>query len=170
MLGYFMPDKIYDSVYGIDFDGLIRKNITGLIFDIDNTLVSYKQPEPTARVISLMRDLQGKGFEICFVSNNNKARVDLFNRDFKFPAFAEAGKPLKKYMKRALDAMGVARGQAAIIGDQIFTDIWAGRRMGMLAIYVEPIEPVETLFFKAKRALEKPVKSRYWERAKKEDI
>ena len=165
-----MPDKIYGSVYEIDFDGLTRKNITGLIFDIDNTLVSYRQPEPTARVIGLMRDLQGKGFKICFVSNNNKARVDIFNRGFRFPAFAGAGKPLKRCMKRALDAMGVPRGQAAIIGDQIFTDVWAGRRMGMLALYVEPIEPVQTLLFKAKRALEKPVKSRYWGMAEKEDI
>jgi len=162
MFKRFMPDKIYDNVYEIDFDELKKKDIKGLIFDIDNTLVSYKQPEPTAQIAELMRSLREKGFKICFVSNNKKERVDLFNRDFKFPAFAEAGKPLKKYMKRALEAMGVPGEQAAIIGDQLFTDICAGKRMNMLALFVKPIEPVETLFFKTKRALEKPVIRRYW--------
>jgi HAD superfamily phosphatase (TIGR01668 family) len=95
------------------------------------------------------------------VSNNNKARVDLFNRDFKFPAFAKSGKPLKKYMKQALETMGVTNGQAAIIGDQLFTDVWAGKRMKMLALCVKPIEPVETLFFKTKRVLEKPIIKKY---------
>jgi len=156
-----MPDKIYDNVYEIDFDELIKKDIKGLIFDIDNTLVSYKQPEPTAEVTGLMRSLREKGFKVCFVSNNKKERVDLFNRDFKFPAFAEAGKPLKKYMRQALEAMGVTGEQAAIIGDQLFTDICAGKRMNMLALFVKPIEPVETLFFKAKRALEKPIIKKY---------
>ena len=161
MLKYFMPDKIYADVYAIDFDELIKNNITGLIFDIDNTLVSYKQPEPTAEVIALMRDLQEKNFKICFVSNNNKARVDLFNHDFKFPAFAEAGKPLKKYMKQALEIMGLSGECAAVIGDQIFTDVCAAKRVGASALFVTPVEPVNSLFFKIKRALEKPILKRY---------
>jgi len=162
MFGYFMPDKIYENVYEIDFAGLIKKGITGLIFDIDNTLVSYKQPEPTTEVIELMQSLRELGFSVCFVSNNKKARVDLFNLGFKFPAFAEASKPLKKYMKLALEAMNIKNEQAAIIGDQLLTDICAGKRMNMLSLFVKPIEPVETLFFKAKRVIEKPIIKKYW--------
>ena len=162
MPNWFMPDKIYDNVYQIDFDGLREKNIRCLIFDIDNTLVSYRQPEPTDDVIKLMRELSEKGFKICFVSNNNKPRVDLFNREFKFPAFAKARKPFKKSIKTALASMESEAGEAAIIGDQIFTDVWAGKRSGMFTIAVTPIEPVETLFFKFKRVLEKPVIKKYW--------
>lgn len=169
MFDCFMPDKIYGSVYEIDFDCLIKKNIKGLIFDIDNTLVSYKQPEPTAEVAALMRSLREKGFSVCFVSNNKKARVDLFNRELKFPAFAEAGKPLKKYMKRALEVMGVTGAQAAMIGDQLFTDVCAGKRVGALALFVTPIEPVENLFFKAKRMLEKPIIKKYRSMQKKSE-
>ena len=169
MLKYLMPDKIYDSVHEINFDELLEKDIKGLIFDIDNTLVSYRQPEPTPEITELMRSLGEKGFKICFVSNNKKERVDLFNRDFKFPAFAEAGKPLKKYINQALEAMKINGKQAAVIGDQLFTDICAGKRVNALALFVKPIEPVETLFFKTKRALEKPVIKKYWrlENAKK---
>ena len=161
MFKYFMPDKMYESVYGIDFDELWAKDIRGLIFDIDNTLVSYRQPLATVQVIELMRGLREKGFKISFVSNNKQGRIDLFNEDFKFPAFGGAGKPFKKYMKCALEAMGVAHENAAIIGDQIFTDVCAGKRMKMLALAVEPIEPVRTLFFKAKRVLERPIIRRY---------
>jgi HAD superfamily phosphatase (TIGR01668 family) len=108
-----------------------------------------------------MKKLQEKGFKICFVSNNKKSRVDLFNRRFGFPAFAEAGKPLRKNMMKALEIMGLQCSQTAVIGDQLFTDVCAGKRINALSLLVEPIEPVETLFFKFKRALEKPFIKRY---------
>lgn len=161
MFKFFMPDKLYDDVYQIDFDEIAAKGIKGLIFDIDNTLVSYKQPSPTDEVVALLRDLQTKGFKLCFVSNNTTKRVELFNRELSLPAFSNAKKPLKKSMLSALDAMDVTPSQAAIIGDQLFTDVCAGKRVKLLALAVTPIEPVETLFFKLKRALEKPIIRKY---------
>ena len=44
-----------------------------------------------------------------------------------------------------------------LIGDQIFTDVWTGKRAKVLTLLVEPIEDKETLFFKFKRMLEKMV-------------
>ncbi|MCL2099673.1 MAG: HAD hydrolase-like protein, partial [Oscillospiraceae bacterium] len=137
------------------------KGIKGLIFDIDNTLVTYSLPGPTLEISGLMQKLKEDGLGVCFVSNNKKERVEIFNRTFGFPAFYAAGKPKKKYMKRALEVMGTAPCNTAVIGDQLFTDICAGKRMKMLSLLVMPIEPVETLFFKLKRVLEKPLIKRY---------
>ena len=161
MFKFFTPDKLYDNVYQIDFDELAAKGIKGLIFDIDNTLVSYKQPTPTDEVVALLQALQEKGFKVCFVSNNTQARVELFNQELNLPAFANAKKPLKKYMNLALEALKVTPSQTAIIGDQLFTDVCAGKRIKILTLVVAPIEPVETLFFKVKRALEKPIIKKY---------
>ena len=168
MFGYFLPDIIYENVYEIDFDSLREKNIKGLIFDIDNTLVSYKQEKPTENVNALMAQLKSDGFIICFVSNNNKQRVDIFNGEFKYFSFPDAKKPFIRYIKEALKAMEISKENAVLIGDQLFTDVAAAKRAKITAILVTPIEPVETLFFRFKRLMEKPFIKRYYRRRKKD--
>jgi len=168
MFGYFTPDIIYNNVYEIDFNSLKEnKNIKGLIFDIDNTLVSYKTEKPTENVIELMNRLKNEGFKICFVSNNHKKRVDIFNEEFKFLSYPRAGKPSIKYIKAALKSMKLTNENTVLIGDQLFTDVTAAKRAKMTAILVTPIEPVETLFFKFKRLMEKPFIKRYYRRLNK---
>jgi HAD superfamily phosphatase (TIGR01668 family) len=169
MFGYFIPDIIYDTVYDIDFDMLKKNNIKGLIFDIDNTLVSYQEEKPTDNVINLLNGLKKSGFDICFISNNSKERVDLFNSEFKYFSFPNAKKPSVKYIKEAMKVMGLTNKNTAIIGDQIFTDVFAAKRMKIKSILVTPIEPVETLFFKFKRIMEKPFLKQYYKRLNKND-
>jgi hypothetical protein len=167
MLSYLTPDVILDDVYEIDFDKLRKRNIKGIIFDIDNTLVSYKQEKPTENVAALMEKLTGEGFKICFVSNNTKERVDIFNGGFEFFSFAAAKKPFVKYIIEAQKAMELPRENIALVGDQIFTDVAAAKRAKIMAVLVKPIEPVETLFFRFKRFLEKPLIKRYYRRLNK---
>jgi len=167
MFGYFTPDVIYNTVYDIDFGSLKEKNIKGLIFDIDNTLVSYKTEKPTENVNLLMNKLKNEGFAICFISNNNKKRVDIFNDEFQFLSFPDAGKPSVKFIKKALKIMDLNRENVVLIGDQLFTDVTAAKRAKIKAILVAPIEPVETLFFRFKRFMEKPFIKRYYRRVKK---
>ena len=167
MFGCFTPDIICESVYDIDFGALKEKNITGIIFDIDNTLVSYKQEKPTKEVSALMDKLTGEGFRVCFVSNNTKERVDIFNGGFKFFSFPKAGKPSVKYIKKALNAMKIAEKNAVLVGDQLFTDVAAARRAKITAILVKPIEPVENMFFRFKRFMEKPFIKRYYRKQKR---
>ena len=166
---YLTPDFIYSNIYDIDFDKLQKNNIKGLIFDIDNTLVSYEQPEPTLEVIDLMDRLNNMGFSICFISNNNKRRVELFNGSFKYPAFYNARKPSVRLFKQAINKMNLKNENTAVIGDQLFTDIIAAKRMKMTALLVNPIEPVESLFFKIKRMGEKPFIRRYYKKLKEKD-
>ena len=167
MFGWFMPDIIYRTVYDINFDSLKEKNIKGLIFDIDNTLVSYKQKKPNDKVKALLNKLKNDGFDICFVSNNNKQRVDIFNEEFKFFSYPNAKKPFTKYIKKAIKSMQISNKNAALIGDQLFTDIAAAKRVEITAVLVTPIEPVETLFFKFKRFMEKPFLKKYYRRLNK---
>ena len=48
--------------------------------------------------------------------------------------------------------------KTAIIGDQVFTDVLAGRFAGLgLTVLVKPIKDKTSLFFRFKRFLEKPV-------------
>ena len=169
MFKYFMPDEVFETVYDIDFNAYKEKKIRGIIFDIDNTLVSYKQEKPTEKVKILMEKLKNNGFVICFVSNNKKSRVDIFNEEFKFFSFPKAGKPGIKYIKKALEVMNLPKENVMLVGDQLFTDVAAAKCVNITAALVKPIEPVETLFFKFKRVMEKPFLKRYYRRLDKKN-
>ena len=42
-----------------------------------------------------------------------------------------------------------------MIGDQIFTDVWGGNRIGVKTVLVTPINKKESVFTKVKRPFEK---------------
>ena len=60
-----------------------------------------------------------------------------------------------------MDAIGVKPENAAMLGDQVFTDVLAGKNAGLRTILVKPIRDKKTLFFRFKRWLEKPVLRAY---------
>jgi len=53
-----------------------------------------------------------------------------------------------------LEIMGVSGDQAAVIGDQIFTDILGGNRAGLYTILVKPLARREFMGTKIARSLE----------------
>lgn len=156
MLKYFIPDECYSNIYEIDIAEIKRAGICGLICDIDNTLVPYAEPEPTGQVAEWIKSVRDAGIAVSFVSNNGAKRVDLFNRSMGFFAASASGKPSRRQLRAAMTAMKTTSADTAIVGDQIFTDIFAGKRLGLHCILVNPIEDKKTIFFIIKRLLEKP--------------
>ena len=55
------------------------------------------------------------------------------------PYIGRAGKPKSPSFYKAMERMGAEKGQTAIVGDQVFTDILGGNRAGISTILVEPI-------------------------------
>lgn len=163
----FVPDYYFDTVYFITPKLLSDSGIKAIILDIDNTLVPYEIPEPTDEVSAWLKNMWDNGIKTAFVSNNHKERVELFNKTLGCPAFYDSGKPLKKSCKKALEALGTLPSETAIIGDQVFTDVLAGRmsKLGKTFL-VKPIKDKTNLFFKFKRLLEKPVIRKYNRRNK----
>ena len=167
-MGFFVPDFYYDTVYDVTPELLINRGVKGIILDIDNTLVPYEIPEPTEEVRAWLTLMTDNGMKIAFVSNNHAPRVELFNKTLSFPAFPDSGKPLKKSCLKALDAMECKASEVALIGDQVFTDVLAGKVAKMnTTVLVKPINDKKNLFFRFKRLLEKPVIYTYNRREKK---
>ena len=77
MFRCFFPDEYLDSAYVIDYDRLYREGYRGLIYDIDNTLVSHGAPADE-RAIALFAHLRELGFGYCLLSNNQIERVSSF--------------------------------------------------------------------------------------------
>lgn len=160
---YFFPDYSYKTVGDINVGELYRLGIRYALLDIDNTLVPYTSSEPDANALGFLKSLEENGIKYCFVSNNHKERIELFNKNIGAPAYCEAKKPLLSGIGKAMGCFGATRENTVLIGDQIFTDIWGGKRAGVMTVLVEPIRECESLFFKFKRYFEKKVIKKYVE-------
>lgn len=165
MLKKFQPDYTFASYSEITPEFLSSEGICALLIDIDNTLAPYEQDVPDEKLIKWFDTLKENGIRAALVSNNNAERVDLFNRSLGLPAYSKCGKPNKKNIRRALAAIEASPEGCAIVGDQLFTDAFAGKRLGVRAIIVPPIKDKTSLFFKLKRSMEKPI-MRSYERSK----
>ena len=158
---YFYPDYYLNDIYEITPQLLRDHNIKGLICDIDNTLEPYENPLPSERLLAWITEMTESGISIAFVSNNNHERVKLFNRDLGFYAVGKSGKPFGKHLIEAMKHMRTEITSTAMIGDQVFTDIFAGKRLKLFSILVKPINDKRTLFFRIKRYFERIILKGY---------
>ena len=145
----------YNTVYDIDYKLLKSKGINALIFDIDNTLVCYDVSHPDENLISLFEYLKENDFKLYLLSNNNVERVKTFAEKANLPYKGRGLKPLKINIKRAMKILSSTKDNTALIGDQLFTDVWGANRAGITSILVNPISDKEDKFVAFKRHIEK---------------
>ncbi|MEM9137007.1 MAG: YqeG family HAD IIIA-type phosphatase [Cyanobacteria bacterium P01_F01_bin.42] len=114
--------------------------IQGLIFDVDDTLVSSRTREMSPEVCQWVQDLKSL-VKVVLVSNNLKrARIRRIAKKLDVPYYFGARKPSRRSLKKALAVMDLQPQQAAMVGDRLFTDVIAGNRLGMVSILVEPVQ------------------------------
>ena len=159
-----VPDYYFEKFSDASAEFLSSIGVKGIVLDIDNTLEPYENPTPSAPLLAWFDSLANAGIKAAFVSNNNATRVELFNKNLGLPAYFKAGKPFKKNVLRALSDMGVSADKAILMGDQVFTDVWAARNARLRAILVPPIKDKRDIFTRSKRALEKPIIKKYKKR------
>lgn len=137
-MGMFKPKMYYRSVFDINYDKLKNKSIKVLIFDLDNTIITYDEELPSDKVVNLFKKLSNE-FKIFIASNNHKERVRKIGNYLGVHGFYSVVKPTKKLKKLLLKKYEVNMNEVAIIGDQIVTDIFMGNRLNMLTILVDPL-------------------------------
>ena len=156
LLSTFYPNEIKDSTYEISFEEWKENGYKGVIFDIDNTLVPHGA-DADERSIALFIRLKELGFKTMLLSNNKEPRVKRFNENIGSPYIYKAGKPGMKNYKKAMEIMGTNEKNTLFVGDQLFTDVWGAKRVGIYSILVKPIHPKEEIQIVLKRYLEKIV-------------
>ncbi|MCQ2427239.1 MAG: YqeG family HAD IIIA-type phosphatase [Clostridia bacterium] len=165
--GFLLPDYDFGKYGDITVEFLNGIGCRALLIDIDNTLAPYEQAEPDEAIRLWFSSLAGAGIKACLVSNNTAERVELFNKTLGLPAFPDSHKPSTEAAARAMADLGSAPEETVCLGDQLFTDVVMAHRAGLRAIKLPPIRDKKTLFFRFKRALEKPLMKKYY-RLKKE--
>jgi len=135
-----IPRGVYANVNAIKPEALAAKGIKLVLADLDNTLVPYKVPEPTAEVFAWKAELEAHGIRLFLLSNSRKPiRPRHFAQTLGIDYIGHAGKPKKGGYLRALEMTGCTVEQTVMVGDQIFTDTLGACRMGIVPLLVEPI-------------------------------
>lgn len=152
----FYPDEYYDSAYHVPYEELYEQGYRGIIYDIDNTLVPHGAPADE-KSIELFQKLKNLGYEITLLSNNQRERVEMFNKDVHVHIIWKAGKPSGKNYLKAMELMHTCRENTFFVGDQIFTDIMGANNAKIFSFLVKPIHPKEEIQIVIKRFFEKPI-------------
>lgn len=160
MFERFFPDATVTSTYDIDYGKLYREGYRGILFDIDNTLVEHGR-EASDRAKKLFASLKEMGFECCLISNNKKKRVHMFNEEIGVHSVFNAHKPAKKGYYYAMELMNTRKDNTVFVGDQLFTDIFGAKRIGLKNFLVKPINRREEIQIVWKRKLERIVLKEY---------
>ena len=162
MFEILRPKVYVNSVYNIDLKKLKKvKNIKGIIVDLDNTLVAWGEKEVIQKNIDWVNEAKMLEFKLCIVSNTNSKRVAEFAKIFNIPYHSKYFKPFSIAFNNGLKILDTKKSETAVIGDQIFTDIWGGNRLKLLTILVTPIVKKDSIGTFLHRNLEKIIIS-FW--------
>lgn len=137
MLG---PDRFAPRLHDVPHEELEAAGIRGLIVDLDNTLLGFRETELAQEHLDWVARAQERGFRVVMLSNNFSERVTTLAARLNVACFPNALKPLPFGFLRAKRALGLRRRQIAVVGDQLFTDVLGGKLCGHYTILTEPIE------------------------------
>lgn len=159
-----MPDEFVESIHQIDIDRLRERKIRAVITDLDNTLVEWDRPLATPEVEQWLLRLREAGIQVTVVSNNKQDRVNRFCSPLGVRYIWAARKPNRQAFLRAVREMNVQIEETVVIGDQLFTDVLGGNRLGFHTILVVPVAQTDGFWTKFNRRLERV--ALYWMRRK----
>ncbi|MCX7993024.1 MAG: YqeG family HAD IIIA-type phosphatase [Fimbriimonadales bacterium] len=150
------PDEHVQSVAEITPEHLQSLGIHALLLDLDNTITPWRSHKVPLEVAEWIKRMQAAGFKLCFVSNTrNLGRLQWLSEQLGIPYARGPMKPRRTMLRRALEMLDVEPQQTAIVGDQLFTDVWGGNRLGIYTIWVHPMHPREFIGTKVSRQVER---------------
>ncbi len=142
MSGIF-PDLHVHTLAEIPLDELSHRGIRGFLLDVDNTLTPWHQGKPAPGVTEWLRRLAEREFKACLLSNSAQEDVEDLARRLSLPAVWKARKPSVAGFRRGCAILGLPPTQVAMVGDQMFTDVWGGNRAGLYTILTDILDQRE---------------------------
>ena len=152
----FLPKMIANNLTDLTPELFRARHIRLLMLDFDNTIVPYTTDVPTPEMAAWL-DRMNKldDIQLCIVSNSHKNRVPVFCRERGMRCITHARKPSTKGIRECLGKFGVPASEAALVGDQIYTDTLGANLAGVTSILVSAIDN-HNFWLKARHVLELP--------------
>ncbi len=164
-----VPDLIINDIYELTPERLKALGIGLLLLDLDNTLAPYTGMQPSVKLRNWVDSLRHAGIEPFIFSNSRGLRASAFSKALSIEYVAKARKPKTRQLRQVLAQKGIAPGDAALVGDQIYTDVLCAKRAGILAIAVEPID-LTNFLYRARYWAEFPFRRAYQKRNENKKI
>ena len=137
-MGIFKPTMYKKNIYDINYKKLKEMGIKCLIFDLDNTLGLIEHKKCPLKTKRLLKKLQ-KDFKIFIASNNTKRRLKPYLDDLGIDGVSNCLKPLTIGLLRIKNKYNFKKKEMIMIGDQLVTDVLAGKRFRIKTILVDPL-------------------------------
>jgi len=150
-----LPDELHNELTELTPEYLAGMNIKLLMLDFDNTIVPYITNVPTKMMGEWLVRMLESDIQLCVVSNSRNSRVVEFCKKYGIDCITHAKKPGRKSVLECLARYGVQPSEAALVGDQIFTDTLCANRSGVRAILVNAINN-HNFWLKARHVAELP--------------
>jgi HAD superfamily phosphatase (TIGR01668 family) len=126
-----------------------------LMLDFDNTIVPYTTNIPSESMEKWLKEMVSSNIQLCVVSNSKNDRVKLFCKQYGIACITRAKKPFAKGIRQCLEQFHIRPEQAALAGDQIFTDVLGGNCAGVTSILVKAIDN-HNIWLKLRHVAEMP--------------
>ena len=154
-LSRFYPTYMFDKVEDIPYELVKKEDIKLIMMDMDNTLIDAKKKYKNS-LKHWIEEVSNLNVKMCILSNSPFGdKVKKIAKELNVEYEYNAGKPLLKGFKRVIEKSKFPKENILMIGDQIFTDVWGGNRIGVKTVLVTPINKKESVFTKVKRPFEK---------------
>ena len=138
---FLRPDYLIRHVTDLSPEWLRQRSVRGIVADLDNTLVGWHSEAIPPEVAAWLSAIRLEGISVCIASNTrNFARLRKLSEALSvLHVPGNAGKPSSKGIRTALSLLSVDPKYALMVGDQLFTDMVAGRRAGLTTVLVNPL-------------------------------
>jgi len=147
MIRFLVPHIRLESVCQLTLDRLRQEEWESLLLDVDCTLARYREPLVAPDVAAWIEELRGDGIGLCLVSNGWGGRIGRLAEKLGVRFIGGACKPLPFRLKAAVRKMDFDPARTAMVGDQLFADVLAGRLAGLKTVLVRPIHPEDEPWF-----------------------
>ena len=150
-----IPKMLCPALTDLTVERLHRAGVTFLMLDFDNTIVPYTNDVPTPEIEAWLQSMQASDIGLCVVSNSHKTRVVKFCEARGIPCITHSKKPFTKGIFQCRDKFSLDLSHAALVGDQIYTDVLGANCAGAVSILVRPIH-LHTIWLRLRHVAELP--------------
>ena len=159
-MSYFKPDCYKKNIFEIDYKKLKSIGIKCLVFDLDNTLGLVSNKNCPNEAVKLIKKLK-KDFIVEICSNNTTGRLKPYLDELEIDGVSWSFKPSIKGVYKIRKKYNLNKKEMCIIGDQIVTDIFTGKRYGIYTVLVDPLGVKDLKITSLNRVIENFILKRY---------
>ena len=148
------------NIFEIDYKKLKSIGIKCLVFDLDNTLGLVSNKNCPNEAVKLIKKLK-KDFIVEICSNNTTGRLKPYLDELEIDGVSWSFKPSIKGVYKIRKKYNLNKKEMCIIGDQIVTDIFTGKRYGIYTVLVDPLGVKDLKITSLNRVIENFILKRY---------